>query len=86
MEGKLTEDQVVDCLRLWGLTVKGWYRRISAQHLFTHVEWDMLCYVLEVEGEGRGFTWLDEAGARQVALPSAFRCCQTVLQERWEGW
>ena len=86
VEGKLTEDQVVDCLRLWGLTVKGWYRRISAQHLFTHVEWDMLCYVLEVEGEGRGLTWLDEEGARQVALPSAFRCCQTVLQERWEGW
>ena len=86
VEGHLTEEQVGDCLRLWDLTVKTWRRRLTARHIFTHVEWDMLCYVLEVEGEGDGLTWLDEEGARQVALPSAFRCCQTVLQERWEGW
>lgn len=84
VEGKLTEEQVGDCLRLWDLTVKTWHQRLSAKHIFTHVEWDMLCYVLEVEGDGRGLTWLDRAGFRQAALPSAFRRCQEALRERWE--
>lgn len=84
VEGKLTEEQVGDCLRLWDLTVKTWHQRLSARHIFTHVEWDMLCYVLEVEGDGRGLTWLDRAGFQQAALPSAFRRCQEALRERWE--
>lgn len=84
VEGKLTEEQVGDCLRLWDLTVKTWHQRLSAKHIFTHVEWDMLCYVLEVEGDGRGLTWLDRAGFQQAALPSAFRRCQEALRERWE--
>ena len=84
VEGKLTEEQVGDCLRLWDLTVKTWHQRLSAKHIFTHVEWDMLCYVLEVEGDGRSLTWLDRAGFQQAALPSAFRRCQEALRERWE--
>ena len=73
VEGKLTEDQVVDCLRLWGLTVKGWYRRISAQHLFTHVEWEMTGYVLQVRGPGPAdFTWVDAKAFSTRAVPSAF--------------
>ena len=45
----------------------------------------MLCYVLEVEGDGPDLTWLDRAGFAQAALPSAFRRCTEALRERWEG-
>ena len=83
--GKLTEAQVTEALGLWGLTVKDWRQRLTAQHIFTHVEWDMLCYVLEVEGDGPDLTWLDRAGFAQAALPSAFRRCTEALRERWEG-
>ena len=85
MEGKLTEEQVSDCLRLWGLTVKEWRQRLTARHIFTHVEWDMLCYVLEVEGSGQGLAWMDREGFAQAALPSAFARCAEALTERWEG-
>ena len=85
VEGKLTEEQVSDCLRLWGLTVKEWRQRLTARHIFTHVEWDMLCYVLEVEGSGQGLAWMDREGFAQAALPSAFARCAEALTERWEG-
>ena len=84
VEGHLTEEQVGDCLRLWDLTVKTWRRRLTARHIFTHVEWDMLCYVLEVEGAGGGLTWMDREGFARAALPSAFGRCTEALLERWE--
>ena len=85
VEGKLTEDRAAAYLETQGLTVKNWYQRRTARHIFTHVEWEMLCYVLEVEGAGRDLTWLDREGFAQAALPSAFARCTESLLERWEG-
>ena len=84
VEGRLTEEQVTEALALWDLTVTDWRQRLTARHIFSHVEWDMLCYVLEVEGSGEGLAWRDREGFAQAALPSAFARCAEALRERWE--
>ena len=55
----------------WGLTPKAWKDRRTAKHVFSHVEWHMTGYTLEVSGEGpEGFVWVDTLDDR--AIPSAF--------------
>ena len=60
------------CAR-WGLTPREWKRRLTAKHIFTHVEWHMTGYVLEVSGDGPGdFFWADGPELEKRAVPSAF--------------
>ena len=43
-------------------------------HIFTHVEWDMQCYLLRCGETPPAFFWADSQALRgQVALPTAFR-------------
>ena len=51
--------------------MKRWKRRLTAKHIFSHVEWHMTGYTLEVSGEdSAGFTWVDSL--KHHAVPSAF--------------
>ena len=57
----------------WGLTPKAWRSRLGARHIFTHVEWRMTGYALEVAGNGPpDWEWVDGAGLTARAVPSAF--------------
>ena len=69
--GKLEESHAAAPLKEWGLVPKAWKRKLTAKHIFTHVEWHMTGYVLEVEGEGP-FLWADAEGLTAHAVPSAF--------------
>ena len=69
--GKLEESHAAAPLKEWGLVPKAWKRKLTAKHIFTHVEWHMTGYVLEVEGEGP-FLWADAAELTAHAVPSAF--------------
>lgn len=71
VDGTLAEEAAASVLDGWGLTVKGWRQRITAKHIFTHVEWRMTGYLLEASGDG-GFFWADAAGLDSRAVPSAF--------------
>lgn len=58
---------------LWGLTPGAWNQRLTAKHIFSHVEWRMTGYVLEVSGDGPGdFFWADGPELENRAIPSAF--------------
>ena len=58
---------------LWGLTPSAWNQRLTAKHIFSHVEWHMTGYVLEVSGNGPGdFFWADGPELEKRAIPSAF--------------
>ena len=70
--GTLSEEEAAGPLAAWGLTPIQWRRRIAAKHIFTHVEWHMTGYVVEVRGEGQGLTWADRAALEALAVPSAF--------------
>ena len=71
--GALDEDSVPAAVEAWGLTPVAWRQRLTARHIFTHVEWHMTGYVLEVTGAGPAeFCWVDAAGLKARAVPSAF--------------
>lgn len=57
----------------WGLEPRAWKQRLTAKHIFTHVEWHMTGYTLEVSGDGPAeFLWVDLAALEDHAVPSAF--------------
>lgn len=70
--GALEEDAAARPLAEWGLVPVEWRRKITAKHIFTHVEWHMTGYLLTVRGECPGFTWADREALETLAVPSAF--------------
>lgn len=58
----------------WGI-LSGNIKDMKAQkHIFTHIEWHMSCYFVEVENENKDFLWLSkETVENEYALPSAFK-------------
>ncbi len=70
-EGALNEAEAAAAVRAWGLEPKAWRKKLTAKHIFTHVEWRMTGYALEAAGEGP-FLWADGAGLETHAVPSAF--------------
>ena len=58
---------------LLAVTPKAWLKKLNAKHIFTHVEWHMCGYSLEVAGSGPAdFRWVDASGLAACAVPSAF--------------
>ena len=86
VEGKLDEHQAAAQLAAWGLTPHHWVRTISARHIFTHIEWYMTGYLVEVTGEGAAdWVWLPPAQQRERAVPSAFEKFTRALDALEEG-
>ncbi len=72
-DGALDEAAAGAQAALWGLTPRVWNQRLTAKHIFTHVEWRMTGYVLEVSGGGpEDFFWADGPELGKRAVPSAF--------------
>lgn len=73
VDGRLSPAEAGEQALRWGLTPKEWRRSLSAKHIFTHVEWHMTGYVLEVSGVGtEDFFWADAPALETLAVPSAF--------------
>ncbi len=49
-------------------------RSARRTHVFTHIQWDMMCYYIDCAAQPACFTWADRASLSQTyALPTAFR-------------
>ena len=84
VSGTRSEQQAAELVTAWGLRIRDWHSRLTAKHIFTHVEWHMTGYVLTVaESEPSGkadaesagdlpFLWVDRQELQQIAIPSAF--------------
>ena len=73
VEGALDEAAAGAAVSAWGLEPRAWESRLAAKHIFTHVEWHMTGYTLEVAGEGPAdFVWADAGELADRAVPSAF--------------
>ena len=81
VESALDEPAAAVAVRAWGLEPLAWKRRLTAKHIFSHVEWHMTGYALEVSGDGpEDFTWVDTL--ERHAVPSAFsRFTEEVRRE-----
>jgi len=73
VEGALAEAAASEAVKAWDITPKEWKSRLTAKHIFTHVEWHLTGYALEVSGAGdEDWVWMDQAALAQHAVPSAF--------------
>ncbi|MBR2484086.1 MAG: A/G-specific adenine glycosylase [Oscillospiraceae bacterium] len=71
--GKCSEEETAQRLEGMALRVKDWKKSLHAKHIFTHVEWQMQGYALEVSGEGSDdLVWMDKQELLAHAVPSAF--------------
>lgn len=79
--GHLPEAEAAQWVAEQGLRLRQWNKALTAKHIFTHVEWDMVGYSMEVEEAGGDFHWVDLAGLNACALPSAFARCTEEAKE-----
>lgn len=72
--GALEPQEALDAVASWQLHPRALYRQTRRKHIFTHIQWQMLGYYLEVTEPVGDFIWLtaDEINAT-AALPTAFR-------------
>ena len=73
VSGQLEEETAPGAVQAFGVDAKAWKNKLAAKHIFTHVEWHMTGYTLEVAGEGiPELVWMDAAELTAHAVPSAF--------------
>lgn len=72
--GHLEVDAALETLRQMGLRPKDVLRQVSRKHIFTHIQWDMQGFYIEVSQTDTRLTWLTKQQIREdAALPTAFR-------------
>lgn len=70
----LSKEQATAYLKKQGVEIADIVQSAKAKHIFTHIEWDMTCYVFTVQKGPDQYIWVEkETLASDVALPTAFR-------------
>lgn len=83
--GSHSEEEAASVLADWSLIPAEWGKKLTAKHIFSHVEWHMIGYSLKVTGEGLGdFFWADRAALERCAVPSAFARYRTEAKKLLE--
>ena len=82
LEGHLSPDETRAALAAQGWQVQHLLSLRPAKHVFTHVEWHMNGYYVELTAQPDGLTFVSPADLRaSYALPSAFRSFLSVIEE-----
>ena len=78
-EGFLTADEAVSYLEDRGLRPRELRFQLERKHVFTHIQWDMRGFYIEVSEINGEFSWFSYQQLQEnAALPTAFR-------QFWEG-
>ena len=86
VEGALDEGGAAEAVRAMGLTAAEWKNKLTAKHIFTHVEWHMTGYTLSVSGDGPAeWEWVDTDGLEAHAVPSAFARYYAEAKKQMKG-
>ena len=84
--GHLEDAAAGEPLAQWNLSPLDWKKKITAKHIFTHVEWHMTGYLLSVKGEGTDdLIWADSAELDTLAIPAAFQKYYTECMNALKG-
>ena len=74
VEGLLDAPAALDALQAQGFAPAEVRKSAERTHIFTHVEWRMRCYYVQVLTCGGEALWVDAARfSRDISLPTAFR-------------
>lgn len=72
--GKLELNQALEAAQALGVTPREVRRQVERKHIFTHIQWNLRGYYLEVSECSGDFRWFTaEEINSQAALPTAFR-------------
>ena len=72
--GHLETGEAMAVLENMGIQPREIKRQTDKKHVFTHIQWNMRGYYLEVFQPGGDLAWLTEKQIREnAALPTAFR-------------
>lgn len=83
MDGHLTQEQVQSVLGEQGLQVHSLQPTEKARHIFSHVEWDMTGYVVELDilPESADYLFVERQCLKEeYALPTAFKAFRKWIQ------
>lgn len=81
LEGKLTKTKCETALEELGAMVNSITPVGVSKHIFTHIEWHMKGYLIEVEKPFGELIWVDwEEAKTQCAIPSAFSAFRLQLE------
>jgi A/G-specific adenine glycosylase len=76
--GHLSLAQAEQQLAVWDVAAQEMLETRRRKHIFTHIEWDMVCYRVRCRNQPAAFLWIgDEQLRGQYALPTAFKKCLT---------
>ncbi len=74
VEGQLTVQKAAETAAVWDTQPADVTQKLIKNHIFTHVEWRMVCYYIRCRNRADRFRWVSkDAVAESVALPTAFR-------------
>ena len=74
VSGRLEVSDALEALEKLGLRPRELKRTLERKHIFTHIQWNMTGYFVEVAETGGELTWLSgEQIEESSALPTAFR-------------
>ena len=72
--GKLETADALEAAGKMGLRIRQITRQTERSHIFTHIQWDMRAFYLEVDAPGGDYVWLTAQQVEtEAALPTAFR-------------
>ena len=77
--GHQTSTQLTEWLKTLGVTGTVEKKPQRKKHIFTHLEWQMLCYTMQCDGESPNFRWVTPD---EIALPTAFKKILPVEMEK----
>ena len=70
----MDEPSAAAAVAAMGLTAIDWRRRLTAKHIFTHVEWELYGVYLTCARQDEQFVWKTAAEiTKEISLPTAFR-------------
>ena len=74
MDGTLNAGEALAVTARMGLRPREILRQLERKHIFTHIQWNMRGFYIDVDNPGAEFQWFTpEEIDTQAALPTAFR-------------
>lgn len=71
---EVSEEEIPKILERWQIQFKNLHIKKRAKHIFTHMEWDMVVYEIEVKNKNEIWKWVTEKQMeKEYPLPTAFK-------------
>lgn len=80
--GKNDAKGALQIVEQWGCRPTSIIRQVEAKHIFSHVQWDMVCYYIPCDMCEGDFLWIDKRELNtKYALPTAFKQFVSILNK-----